>query len=213
MFGAWLLLGVWSLDTLATRALAVAGAAAVGAFGASGSLRVAGRFVGAKKTPRPAVLSLRVLGAGAGGLAAWLWLFGPGGPHWGGGGSGNSLFGGGGEEKSAELRPISQTAPQTPPSTERAATADDTATVIMLGGPRVTERHFYELRGENRPMTFDDLVTVLTERQKAGLKTVEILIYRDSVADNHLAVRRLISWAQEHKMVVKLPPAPPGNAP
>lgn len=204
-----------SLDTLATHLLAVAGSAALGALGVGATVRLAGRAVGGRKAPQPAVVVVRLLGAVAGGLAAWLWLFGPGGPGWGPGGGG-SVFGGAGAAGGTARDAAASTAEQPLPVTgiTQTSPASDTVRVTMLGGERVKEERFYEVDGEKKALTFPELIEAIHRKHPGGdLKTVEIFIYRDSVAEIHLAVRRLIDWAKQNGLAVRMPPAKAGNAP
>lgn len=201
-----------SFDTLIVRLLAVAGGAAGGAFLVGSVLRLGGRVLGGRQAPRLATTTVRALGATAAGLAVWLYVSGLGGSHWGPGGGG-SVFGGTGSGTESGPAPQTSAVPSNR-VTKLSSTPDETIRVILLGGERVKDGRFYEVPATSGAMTFAELTDLLRRRQRdTGLKTVEILIYSDSVAENHAAVRRLIQWAKENGLAVRLPPSRSGEAP
>src|SRR5262249_19784083 len=92
-------------------------------------------------------------------------------------------------------------------SAERSPAAEsETLRVEMLGGARVEQQRFYLLQGEERPRTLEGLQEVLAERrkQKPPLRSLEIVIYENSVAAEHPAVKDLEKWAREHDLAVTL---------
>lgn len=199
------------LDSLVLSVLAVAGGAAAGAAGAGMSTRLAGRYF-ATRVPRPALLLSRLLGGGAAGLAVWLWVFGTGGNGWGPGGGG-ALFGGKGAGDEGKSEQISTTGRE-PLVRSTAPANSDTLRVIMLGGERVKDGRFYQVEGESKPKTFAELKEDIKAKQRAGrLRTIEIVIYEDSVARNHPSVRELSDWASENSIPTIIPDSREGNAP
>ena len=72
----------------------------------------------------------------------------------------------------------------------------------MLGGARVSGQRFYLIEGQKEPRTADELKTILKEQQKAGVRNIELLIYENSVARNHPAVKSLEKWAEENNFTI-----------
>ena len=200
------------MTSLLINLLAVAGGAAAGAAGTDVSARVAGRFFALRRVPRPALYVLRALGAGAVGLAVWMWVFGTGAGGWGPGGGG-SVFGGKGAGDAGN-QPVGVTSKQPVTAQPAASSQGDRMTVIMLGGDRVKDQRFYRVEGEREAKTLDELKDEIKTRQKSGkLKTIEILVYEDSVARNHATVRELNDWAWQNGLTAIIPPSRAGNAP
>jgi hypothetical protein len=189
------------LASLLLSVLAVTGGAAAGGVGAGLSTRLAGKFFRVR-APRPALIMMRLLGAGAGGLAVWLWVFGTGGGGWGAGGG--SVFGGKGAGEGEKTFIATTKSRQAVPSATTTA-ASDTLRVIMLGGERVKDQRFYRIEGEAEPKTFVELKQDIKARQQAAkLKTIEIVVYEDSVARDHPTVRDLSDWAGQNGMAAIL---------
>jgi hypothetical protein len=194
------------------KILGVLGGAAVGGLVSSWLFRLAVRLAFRRKVPRPAVLLVQALGALALGLAVWLWVYGTAG--WGPGGGG--LFGlGTGPGTAGDTKGKGETPKDVPPSEEAAKgkaaakpappkTEAATWRIQMLGGPRVQEQRFYVLEGQIAPQTLAELRQRITERQKQSppLQGIEIVIYENSVAPNHRAVRDLEKWARENDLTV-----------
>ena len=84
----------------------------------------------------------------------------------------------------------------------------DALRVVMLGGDRVASQHFYLLEGDKEPRTLRDLQKAIQARQdekdRPSLKSIEIVIYEDSVAQDHPAVRDLEKWARQNDLGVTL---------
>jgi hypothetical protein len=76
--------------------------------------------------------------------------------------------------------------------------------IEMLGGQRVQEQRFYVSEGQTAPQTLAELRQAIDDRQKRTppLKGIEIVIYENSVARDHPAVRDLERWAREHDLAV-----------
>lgn len=191
------------------RLMAVAGAAAVGGLFVGFVGRRIGRTVARRDMPRPPLQALRLVGALAGGWVMWLLVFAPG---WDGLiGGGGSLFGGrgAGDQEAAAPAPNVRTAHQPaaaePPQAVPAAS--QTVRITLLGGPRVQESRYYVVEGETQPRTLIEVKRIVKERQeKAGVRGIELLIYENSVARNHAAVRDLEQWARQNDLTVTIPP-------
>jgi hypothetical protein len=189
------------------KILSVIGGAAIGALAVGFAARRLGKWVGMRDARAPALNALRVLGAVAGGWVVWLVVFGPGsGPFGGGGGS---FFGSHGQGEgsgktgaSSAVATAKSASPQTFVAPRHAALR-----ITILGGARVANERFYLVEGEKEPRTLAELKTVLKEQQqKAGVMAVELLIYENSVARNHPAVKELEQWAQQSDLTVTIPP-------
>ena len=78
----------------------------------------------------------------------------------------------------------------------------------MLGGDRVPGQRFYLVEGDKEPKNLLDLQKAIQARQdekdKRPLKSIEIVIYEDSVSQEHPAVRDLKRWATQHDLTVSL---------
>jgi hypothetical protein len=204
-------LAVLDLNLLLIKALAVAGGAGLGA-GATGLvLRFAARRFKdsgrTRKVGRPIGLVLRALGAVAAGLAVWLWLsvFESGGTGLFGGQGGSDFGGKGaqGDESQADSVPDGAGPKR---SDRRPPVRKEKLQVTMLGGKRVTGGRFYVLEGESSARDLKDVKKTVKDQQQAGVKTIEILIYEDSVArtGEHGAIRDLTDWAKENGFTVTL---------
>ena len=197
---------------LLVKGLAVLGGAALGWLVIALLTRFLGRWLSARKGPRPLERLVRLLGAVVGGWLVWFLVTGSG----GGGlfGGGGSFFGGRGVGEGSGK----ETAPPSTPRTKRspAETAPirraETLRVVMLGGQRVNDERFYRPEG-GEPRTLAELKKVVKDRQKeGGVKALEIVIYEDSVARDHPAVKELEQWARQNDLAVSLALLP-GNAP
>src|SRR5213076_2846383 len=97
---------------LVLKVLAVIGGAGLGALATGWVVRGLSRLL-LHRPASPGFLWVRWLGAAAGGLAAWVWVSGPGGSGWRGGGSGGGLgSGGNGAAVSTHLEGKSGTTPE-----------------------------------------------------------------------------------------------------
>jgi hypothetical protein len=166
-----------------------------------------------KEVPRPMLVVVELLGGLALGWAVFLWVSGSGG--WGPGQGGLLGLGGGtgtGEKAKADGKGTDDTpAKKEPPAQPTALPMKPglgTLRIDMLGGARVKDERFYLLEGRPGPVTFDELRQAILDRQEAKgqalLQGIEIVIYENSVAQDHPAVRNLEKWAREHDLAVTL---------
>lgn len=196
-----------SLGPTVVKLLAVAGGALMGALLVGLLVRLLVTLLPFGKAPRPAVVALRLLGAAAGALAVWLWVFGTGGAGWGLGGGG-SLFGEGGKGKGSGPESVLTPTTRKNETTGKVPTPTqgEALQVTMLGGDRVKDERFYLVPGKKEPLNFKELKEYINqERQQAGVRTVDILIYEDSVARGHEAVTKLEKWADEQDLRPRFP--------
>jgi hypothetical protein len=203
-------LAMLDLGMLALKGLALVGGFAVGAFLTGGLMRLLVRALTTRPVPRALLWLVRMLGGAALALAVWLWVtgtgdFGPGrGGLWGLGGPGAD-----GEPSESTTHQTSLTSPPRaePPAPEPPpAEGPEVLRVLMLGGSRVSEKRFYRLEGQEQPLTLADLSQALRERRdkQASLKRLEVVVYENSVAADHPAVRDLQRWARENDWAVTL---------
>jgi hypothetical protein len=193
------------------KLLAVIGGATVGGLLSGWLFRLVVRLAFRRTVPRPALLLIQFLGAVTLGLFVWYWVVGSGG--WGPGGGVFLGHGGGtpgtvGEAKGKAEAPKPK-APADEAAKAKAAAPGVTAgpevlRIEMLGGQRVKEGRFYLPEGQQAPQTLAELRQAVAARQKQGpaLKGIEIIIYEDSVARDHPAVRDLEKWARENDLAV-----------
>ena len=162
---------------------------------------IAGAFVGKVLTPfvgnRRAGAALVVFCAALGGLALWLAV-----NRVGGKGPGNGPGPGGGDgmetgSPGASGKPNKQ-------HEHAGASQAETLPIKMLGGEAVKKQRFYVLGG--KPRDWAELVTAISEQKErdAALKTIEIVIYPESVDQDNPAVQRLVKWAKVNKLTVNL---------
>ena len=179
------------------KLLAVVGAAAIGALLVGALVRRLGRWLIFRDVPRPVLLLFRGLGGVAAGLAAWVMVSSPG---------GSGLFGGGGAVFGGKGSDIGKQAPEpsvNQPTTSLALISRAPAVrIIMLGGARVSGQRFYLIEGQKEPRTVEEMKTILKEQQKAGVRNIELLIYENSVARNHPAVKSLEKWAEQNNFTI-----------
>jgi hypothetical protein len=156
---------------------------------------------------------VELLGGVALGWAVFLWVSGSGG--WGPGQGGLLGLGGGagtGEKAKATVKGMEETPAKKEAPAQPAALPTKpglgTLRIDMLGGARVKDERFYLLEGRPGPVTFDELRQAILDRQEAKgqalLQGIEIVIYENSVAQDHPAVRNLEKWAREHDLAVTL---------
>jgi hypothetical protein len=189
------------------KLLAVIGGATVGGLVSGWLFRLVVRLAFRRQVPRPALLLIQFLGAVTLGLAVWYWVVGSGG--WGPGGGG--LLGRGGTPGTVGEAKGTGEAPKQKPADETAKAkgvapkaGPEVLRIEMLGGQRVKDHRFYLAEGQPAPQTLAELRQAVAERQKQAspLKGIEIIIYEDSVARDHPAVRDLEKWARENELAV-----------
>jgi hypothetical protein len=188
------------------KILAVVGAAAVGALGVGFLVRRLGKWLIFREVPRPVLNLFRALGGIAAGLAIWTMVFSPGGSGLFGGGG--SVLGGKGTESQSGIQfttaPLSKAEPAAPLTNSLPATP--VLRIVILGGARVAGQRFYALEGQKNALTLSELKKVIREQHQAGVRNIELLIYQNSVARNHPAVRDLEKWAEQNDLTVSKPP-------
>jgi hypothetical protein len=207
------------MSDLPIRVLAVLGAAAIGAFGTGGLLRLAGRLTMTRgKLPVWIPRILRTLGAVALGWLAALWMFGSGlggfgGPGgWGlgpGSGIGNGTTLGTGDaslapkEDDKEKKKVSEAGPEP-------AAASESLRIEILGpeailrldsgkGGDAERRYRLDAGTGTRLMTMAELKDFLRARQQTDppLRQVILVLYRDSPERHTAAVDDLRHWIEE----------------
>jgi hypothetical protein len=190
---------MFDIGLMLMKLLAILGGAAFGGL-------VTRMLVGGitRRMPRPALNLVSLLGAVAAGLAVWLWLFGAGGGGGFGSGGGWWPFGGrggsGGPGTGSSIGTTHRGPPDSAPLFE-----ERSAQVHMLGGGRVQDGRFYVLHRDS-PRTLAELQEAIRKRRQANpnLSEVEIVIYKDSVADDTAAVRELIQWLEQAGLKPKI---------
>src|SRR5437763_11246766 len=182
--------------------LAVAGGAALGGFGSGWLLNRLCASLVRKPLPRPALVTIRLLGAVAGGLLIALFVFnGPGGWGLGGGWGSGGIGKGEATRTSAGRAGIDKVTKPDTAKTEAEPARADRVRVQMLGGARVQGRAYYRVEGESAARTLPELQQMIRAKKPAPAG-VTILIYEDSVAANLPPVRDLEEWARGEGMAV-----------
>jgi pimeloyl-ACP methyl ester carboxylesterase len=202
-----------SLGTQVVHVLAVAGGAAVGWVLAGLATRLLGRLVSQRPVPRPALLLVRLLGATALGLAVYLLIFGSGGSGWGIGGAGWGIGGNGKQGKDAATQgPTGREPPASAPrpSARENLTppASDTLRVHIIPSKRYSERmdqRFYRIEGETEYRTLPDVAERIEQHRSKdpALNVVEIITYRNSIAEREGLVTKLVQRLQQPGLTVK----------
>jgi hypothetical protein len=201
LFASFATLALVDVGMNVLKLLAIAGGFMIGGLGSGLLFRGAAKLALARQVPRPMMVIVRLLGGVAAGLAVYVWAFGTGGS---GLGSGAGLGSGG------QGQPVSTLAsnPSADRQTDGNQPGSDVLRVVMLGGDRVASPRFYLLEGDKEPRTLPDLQKAIQARQdekdKPSLKSIEIVIYEDSVAQDHPAVRDLERWARQNDLGVTL---------
>lgn len=195
------------LGLLVLKCLGVAGGASVGWIGGGAGTKILAKAALKKQSPPKLVFGSRVLAALAGGYLVALWVFGTGGGGWGfGGGPGSGGGPGTGPAGSTPSRAAKQSDPAGQAGKPDAA--GTTLHIELLGGQRVKNDRFYLVAGEIEPRTLEELRKLALDRQKAGpeqaVQKLEIVIYDNSVAANHPAVKGLEDWAKRNDVAFTL---------
>jgi hypothetical protein len=201
---------------LGLKLLAVAGGVAVGALACGLLLRFVAGFAPNRRVPRTILRLIQLLGGIALGLAVWFWAFGSGGGGFGSSG-GLGLAGDGVDGEVTQQGTKASSNQAAPPSVqENSAQAPfpatpsmaETVRVELLGGGRVKGERFYLLEGEAEPCSLAVLRERLRNRMdlkdQPPLKAIELVIYEDSVAQDHPAVKDLDRWARQQGLEVSL---------
>jgi hypothetical protein len=196
------------LEEIIIRALAVAGAAALGGLLAGLVAQVLARLVAARSVPRVPLNVIRLLGAVALGWVAALFLFGSGGGGWGFGGGG----GGEGQGTGKGTQPVGTTARASPtekgegPRDTGKAAAEARLRVEVIGVPG---ERVYRVEGEKELHTLAEMRAVLQQRQAGPppLQELVVVVYRNSPDPSKRQVTDLLALARELRLtpVVELP--------
>jgi hypothetical protein len=203
------------LGEMIVKGLAVAGGVAVGAFLSGAVVRLVVRFMTTRQVPRGPLLLIRLLGAAAGGLAVWMFVFGSGG--WGLGGAGWGLGGGG---DSATTRNQGDQAVSTPQQQRPPATPERGLRIVVIGGERYKkllnknpkmEGHFYQVDGDDEPRDRAQIRELIDKTQekrdqqkKTPLQLLEIVINPDDTSAIDQPVRDLKQLAADKKLTVQV---------
>jgi hypothetical protein len=196
---------------LAVKGLAALGGAVVGGLALGLVARLLAFWLSPRGVPAPVMRAVRLLGGALAGICVWLLLTAPGGSGlFGGGGSWFGGLGSGGGTP-ADTAPKA-THKQPPAATHQDTPAGrDSVRVILLGGSRVTGERFYRLDSDPDPVTLVELKRAIKGRTPPA-KGVEIVVYENSVAKDHPAVKDLQAWAVGQNLDVKLS-FPQGDVP
>jgi hypothetical protein len=192
--------GMFDVAMFGLKLLALAGGFGIGAVFSGLLLRGLSRLVMVRTVPRLVLRLVQGLGGGTLGVAVWIWAFGSGGS--GLGGSGDFRFSG------AELRGPEGSKVEAPAPTNESSPAATTMRIELLGGPRVHNERFYLVNGDSKPCSLAEvrqrIRTHLSSPDQPSLKSVELVIYEDSVAQDHPAVEDLAKWARQQDLSVML---------
>ncbi len=210
-------LGMVDLGLQILKVLAVIGGATVGGLGSGWLLRFGAKVLVHRPVPPLLARLVQLLGAVLLGWAVWLWVYGLGGSGWGMGGGigglGSGVQPGTNAQKAAssgsqpearvEITPDKPTA-----TTPESGVGSAILRVEMLGGARVREQRFYRLEGETEARTFTQLRQAIAERRQqkpqSVMKSIDIVIYENSVSKDHPAVKDLEKWARENDLTPML---------
>lgn len=203
-------LAIFDLGMFFLKLLAVAGGGVLGGAGAGAAVKRMTKFTIRKEAPQTLVLPSRIAGCVGAGLAVWLWAFGSGGSGLGVGSGGLGAGGG----RFLGYDPPEQTSKEKDAQTDRKAEAHPgtvgapalrSARIEMLGGSRVQQDRFYIIDEQQPPRTLAEIREILLAKRNQEidpLKGIEIIIYEDSVAKDHPAVRELEQWARQNGLQV-----------
>jgi hypothetical protein len=205
-------LAIVDLQMLLIKGLAVVGGALVGYLAGGWFIRLLGRFVFLKKVPPRVVGTMRLLGMAILGMLVYLWVFGNSTAGGLGGGGGWWPFGGkAGQGDNVGSISNSTEQPKTPPTEQpkqehETMVQGRTLQIRLLGGVRVVDQRFYQPEGQDQAVTWQDLRKLLEKQRKEEppLKTIEIVLFKDSVDRDNPAVTQLQEWAKEHSLTTKL---------
>ena len=184
------------------KLLAAAGGFGVGAVASGLAVRFLTRMLTARAVHWLPLRFVQLLGGTALGMAAWFFGFG-----WGGGGFGLGE-GSGDRGQGADNR--SQTEVRASDFEPRPKIEDRRSKIEieLLGGAKVHNERFYVLEGNPEACSLTDLQQRIRTRMEAvnqtPLKSIELVIYEDSVAQDHPAVQTLERWARQQNLAVTL---------
>ena len=207
--------GAEAFGRILVNVLAVAGAAFLGGLLTGVAVQLMVRGVTLSRVPRRILWVLRFLGGVAAGLLVYTLLFRTGlgggmGGLWGFGtpGSGHSQPGAG-EGAAATARE-----PLPPPDTAReerstAPARGPALRVEVLGlwhGRPIEDGRVYRVEGEEERHDLAGVERLIEERKhgRSSLREIDVVITRDSPAQDKPLVQDLVSWAQRNGLGVRL---------
>jgi hypothetical protein len=172
------------------------------------------RWITGGKTPQGVHRVARTVGGVALGLLVALMLFGQGGYGDGTGPGGGPTPDGKGPGGGTATQPTTIKDAQSPPPIPKSdpTPPEQRVRVTMLGGSDVKDEKFYLIDDDRTPRAFADVVAAVNAKKTETKKPVgvEVRFTADNtLAENHPAVLRLISWARAHDVAVTLPAAKP----
>jgi hypothetical protein len=200
------------LTDFAMRLLAVGGGFLVGHVLSGVIAWALDRWITGGKTPQGVHRVARMFGGVALALVVALLLFGRGGYGDGSGPGGgpnpnDKGAGGGSSTQPTDIKdvqpPLVLPKDTTPP--------EQRVRVTMLGGADVKDEKFYLIDDDRTPRAFADVAAAVNAKKAETKKPVgvEIRFTADNtLAENHPAVLRVISWAKAHDVAVTLPAKP-----
>jgi hypothetical protein len=200
------------LGRLVVNVFAVAGGFLVGYILTGLLVKLLCHLVAKKQAPRRVQQVLRALGGLALAILVALFVFGKG-DGWGLGGSGIGAGDSKTDEKGkAPTPPVEPNPPvKEPPTKDTPSKPEESLRVVLLGGNRVKGGRIFEVEGEGTPRTLAELKDAIGRRVKQAdpgkpLKTVELLVYPQSVPPETPEVGQLREWAGSQGLGVKFPP-------
>lgn len=198
------------IATFVVKCLAVAGAFLVGYFVGGAVAWALDRWVFAQKAPDQLKKAVSVAAAVALAIVVALVVFGDG---------GNGLFGGGGGD--GKGAPSANDKGKTAPAPAPEPKKDDTpkkkdeppkpppkptpgdVRVAILSGDDVRDGRFYVIDDDSAAKTFEEFKQAITDKRNAT-KTELTIVFRfkkEPLSDNHPAVRRVVGWVNEAKLL------------
>jgi hypothetical protein len=194
----------------ALKVLAAFGGFGIGAVASGFIARFLIRLLTARAVHWLPLRLVQLLGGTTLGLAVWFFGLGWGGNGFGlgqGNGSGNSVPG----TSTFDLRPSADDRSskfENRTSSSKFDTLPSELRIELLGGPKVKNERFYVVEGDSNALSLAELQQRIRARMEAQsqppLKSVELVIYDDSVAQDHPAVQDLERWAREQNLSVTL---------
>jgi hypothetical protein len=188
---------VRSPDTFVKNVLATAGGAVVGAAGTAVLCIILFRLLHVKKIPRKPVALLSILGGIAVGWAVWLWVhsspgYGP--------GPGGGVFVGTGTDKGTGPSPR-----DTAPATRKEPADTIRVAIVRSADYKVDSKQYYLVDGKPPARNLAETLQALKDKQQLNpmLKTVEVVIYQDSIAEALGQVTDLQEAARPAGLTVK----------
>jgi hypothetical protein len=168
---------VRSPDTFVKNVLATAGGAVVGAAGTAMLCVVLFRLLHVRKIPRKPVALLSILGGIAVGWVVWLWVhsspgYGP--------GPGGGVFVGTGTDKGS-----GPTTRDTATSTRKEPVDTLRVAIVRSRDYEPDSKRYYLIEGKPPARNLAETLQALKDKQQLNpmLKTVEVVIYQDSIAE------------------------------